>query len=451
MKPPRTGRWARWGWLATTFAMGVALLITSWSSYRSAQEAVSTLNRGQADVLFEAAQQALRGVAAGDEAAALDSLLANQESAGLRYAGLFDSGHPIAEAGSTIEPIVAPTGMGRGGPPPVAVTVGSRLRITSFVPRPRAPFAEREETRGTPPPDSVAAATGRGSAENRSGGRSGRGAFPQRQAAALILEFEPVVANQLTAQSAQTFGLAALGTVVLLAAALLFWRLSMVHEREQIRFEQQRRLGALGEMSAVLAHEIRNPLASLKGHAQLLAGRLAPASAERHKADRVVGEAKRLENLVTDLLAFTRSAPIARRSVDPARLLRSAVDEVGGDTFTIEDAGAPSEWSLDPDRIRQALTNLLRNAAQASPEGMTIETSVAAANGKLVFTVRDHGDGLRSGDEGRVFEPFYTTRTQGTGLGLAVASRIADMHDGSITAANHPDGGAIFRIEIPRS
>jgi two-component system sensor histidine kinase HydH len=434
--------------------MGVALLITSWSSYRGAQEAVSTLNRGQADVLFEAAQQALRGVAAGHEAAALDSLLANQESAGLRYAGLFDNGRVIAEAGSTIEPIVAPTGMGRGGPPPVAVTVGSRLRITSIVPRPRAAFADREDTRDTPPPDSGAAATGRGSAENRenrSGGRSGRGAFPQRQAAALILEFEPVVADQLTAQSAQTFGLAALGTVVLLAAALLFWRLSMVHEREQIRFEQQRRLGALGEMSAVLAHEIRNPLASLKGHAQLLAGRLAPASAERRKADRVVGEAKRLENLVTDLLAFTRSAPIARRPVDPARLLRSAVDEVGGDTFAIEGAGAPAEWSLDPDRIRQALTNLLRNAAQASPEGTTIETSVAAANGKLVFTVRDHGDGLRSGDEGRVFEPFYTTRTQGTGLGLAVASRIADMHDGSITAANHPGGGAIFRIEIPRS
>jgi two-component system sensor histidine kinase HydH len=204
-------------------------------------------------------------------------------------------------------------------------------------------------------------------------------------------------------------------------------------------------------MSAVLAHEIRNPLASLKGHAQLLAGRLAPESAERRKADRVVGEAKRLENLVTDLLAFTRSAPISRRPADPARLLRSAVHEVGGDTFAIEDAGAPAEWSLDPDRIRQALTNLLRNAAQASPEGTTIETSVAAANGKLVFTVRDHGDGLRSGDEVRVFEPFYTTRTQGTGLGLAVASRIADMHDGSITASNHPGGGAIFRIEIPRS
>jgi signal transduction histidine kinase len=68
-----------------------------------------------------------------------------------------------------------------------------------------------------------------------------------------------------------------------------------------------------------------------------------------------------------------------------------------------------------------------------------------------VFTIRDRGDGLPSGDEERVFEPFYTTRTQGTGLGLAVASRIADMHDGSITAANHPDGGAVFRIEIPRS
>jgi two-component system sensor histidine kinase HydH len=204
-------------------------------------------------------------------------------------------------------------------------------------------------------------------------------------------------------------------------------------------------------MSAVLAHEIRNPLASLKGHAQLLALRLDPETRERRKADRVVSEAKRLENLVTDLLAFTRSAPIERKPVDPAKLLRTAVREVGAERFTTEDANAPAEWSLDADRIRQALTNLLRNAAQAVPDGPRAEAMVALENGRLVFTIRDHGEGLASGDEERVFEPFYTTRTHGTGLGLAVASRIADMHDGSITAANHPDGGAEFRLAIPRS
>lgn len=456
MRPPRTGRWVRWGWLATTFAMGVALLATSWTGYRRAKQAASTLNRGQADVLYEAAQQSLRGVAQGGEAAALDSLFANQQTAGLRYVGLFENGSAVAEAGSPVEPVTVAPAPGRGGQPPnTAVPVGSRLRITSFVPRGRIGTGGREGGRGPTPPADTTGATDPGrtppSRGERVEGRSGRGGFPQRGAAALVLEFEPVVAEQLTAQSARTFGLAALGTVVLLAAALLFWRLSIVYEREQRVFEQQRRLGALGEMSAVLAHEIRNPLASLKGHAQLLAGRLDADSRERQKADRVVREAKRLENLVTDLLAFTRSAPLARQATDPARLLRDAVDEIGGDNFTIDDSRAPAGWTLDPDRIRQALTNLLRNAVQASPDGQAIDVVIGVEDGRLVFSIRDRGDGLPSGDETRVFEPFYTTRTHGTGLGLAVASRIADMHDGSLTASNHPDGGAVFRLEIPRS
>jgi two-component system sensor histidine kinase HydH len=433
------------------FAMGVALLVTSWTGYRRARDAVSTLNRGQTDVLFDAAQQALRGVPAGGETAALDSLLADQETAGLRYAGLWEDGRAVASAGDPIEPVVLPTSPGRGGPPPGAIPVGTRLRLIGFVPRPRPGFGSRDQgpSRGDAP-DSTAAVRSDGR-ETRLDGRSGRGRFDQRMATALVLEFEPVVAEQLTAQSAQTFLLAVLGTIVLLAAGLVFWRLSAVYEREQRLFEQQRRLGALGEMSAVLAHEIRNPLASLKGHAQLLAGRLEPETRERRKADRVVSEAKRLENLVTDLLAFTRSAPLDRKPVDPAKLLRTAVREVGASAFRVDDAKAPAEWSLDPDRARQALTNLLRNAAQASPDGALADASVAQESGRLVFTIRDRGDGLPSGDEERVFEPFYTTRTQGTGLGLAVASRIADMHDGSITAANHPDGGAVFRIEIPRS
>lgn len=461
MKPPRTGRWARWGWLATTFAMGVALLVTSWIGYRRAQQAATTLNRGQADVLLEAARQALRMDLAGGEAAALDSLLVQQQEAGLRFAALYDGNDAIASAGTPLEPVTIPP-MGRGGgAPPAAVAVGSRLRLVTFTPRPRAGFSPREAQREMRAGASDTAVeppvSGRSSSrtEDRSGtrdeGRGRGGPFAQRQVAALVLEFEPVVAEQLAAQSARTFGLALLGTLVLLAAALVFWRLSIVYEREQRSFEQQRRLGALGEMSAVLAHEIRNPLASLKGHAQLLAGRLAPETRERRKADRVVGEAKRLENLVTDLLAFTRSAPIERKPTDPRRLLQAAVREVGAERFEIDDHAAPDAWSLDPERLRQALTNLLRNAAQASPPDTSAQVRVAVENGRLLFTIRDRGEGLPEGNESRVFEPFFTTRTHGTGLGLAVASRIADMHDGTITAANHPDGGAIFRMEIPRS
>jgi len=203
-------------------------------------------------------------------------------------------------------------------------------------------------------------------------------------------------------------------------------------------------------MSSVIAHELRNPLASLKGHAQLLAERLAADSKERRKAERIVLEAERLETLSGDLLDFSRSGPIDRRDVDPATLLRAAADSVDAARITLSAEGAPARFPLDAERVRQALTNLLQNAVQASPAGAPAEASVAAEGDILVFTVSDRGAGIPPADLERIFEPFFTTRPRGTGLGLAVAQRIVHLHGGSLTAANRPDGGASFRVAIPR-
>ena len=96
------------------------------------------------------------------------------------------------------------------------------------------------------------------------------------------------------------------------------------------------------------------------------------------------------------------------------------------------------------------LTNLLGNAVEASPPGAPVEASVASRGGRLLFAVRDHGEGLPPGREHRIFEPFFTTRAKGTGLGLAIAQRIVEMHGGTLRAANHPEGGALFEVEIPR-
>jgi two-component system sensor histidine kinase HydH len=100
--------------------------------------------------------------------------------------------------------------------------------------------------------------------------------------------------------------------------------------------------------------------------------------------------------------------------------------------------------------MRQALTNLLLNALEASPPGVPAEARVAAEGDALVFTIRDHGPGIPPGDAERIFEPFYTTRAKGTGLGLAVAQRIVHLHGGKVTAANDSSGGAVFRIVLPR-
>src|SRR5690606_18860686 len=126
----------------------------------------------------------------------------------------------------------------------------------------------------------------------------------------VVAHFEPVVASQLVARANRSVVLALIGAAGLLAAAAVLWRMSRRYEEAERRIEEHRRLSLLGEMSAVLAHEIRNPLASLKGNAQLLAERPGDGTPDRRRADRVVAEAARLEALTTDLLDFARSGPL---------------------------------------------------------------------------------------------------------------------------------------------
>jgi two-component system sensor histidine kinase HydH len=418
---PHLGRWARWGWLATTLALGAALLVAAWVGRQRARAAASTLNRGQSEVLLEAMRQSVRAAPALPDAAALDSLVRLHEGGGLRYLALFDStGTRIAQAGvpAAGEP-TPPTDLAPR--PPALEDLGSRLRMFAFV-MPARPPGER------PPED-----------------RRGRPRPPM-----LEIEFEPVVAERLAAEATRTFALSAVVAASLLAAAFGFWRLSALQELTERRLVQQRHLGVLGEMSAVLAHEIRNPLASLTGHAQLLSEHLGPDSPDGRKIALVVREAQRLESLTTDLLDFARTGAMDMRPCDPAALLRSCADEVAVAGFVLESHAAPRSWRLDETRMRQALTNVLRNARQASPEGARPEASVSQESGALVFTVRDFGAGVAQGDEKRIFSPFYTTRTSGTGLGLTVALRVAELHGGTIEASNHPDGGAVFRMTIPR-
>ena len=415
---PALGRWVRWGWLITTVAMGAALLVTAWLGRERAEAAASTLNRGQSMVLFESVRQQSRVETAPPTGAQLDTLVRQHQASGLRYVAFFDSsGALLAQGGVAGSPVHGPIRRPPG--PPVLEQVGSRIRLWGF-----AALA--------PPP---------GPPEGRR---------PRiRPRLSFLMEFEPLVAQRLAAEATQTFALSALVAATLLAAAVIFWRLSIVQEATDRRLEQQRRLSALGEMSAVLAHEIRNPLASLKGHAQLLAERLAEGSPDRRKAALVVTEAERLEALTGDLLDFARSTPVDLKPADPAALILACAEEVARGGFVIRADGAPRVWRLDANLMRQALTNVLRNARQSSPEGTRPEATVERSDGALAFTVRDFGAGIAPGDEKRIFSPFFTRRTTGTGLGLAVALRVVELHGGTITAGNHPDGGAVFRIALP--
>jgi two-component system sensor histidine kinase HydH len=266
----------------------------------------------------------------------------------------------------------------------------------------------------------------------------------------VILEFEPVIGNRLQADAHRAFFLSALFTAAFLVVTALLWRLLRQREREEAHAEQERRFAMLGEMSAVLAHEIRNPLASLKGHAQLLSEQLAADSPQKRKADRVVSEAERIEALSASLLDLVRVGSVERQGVNPAELVADAADSINA-RVQVDASKAPQSWPLDRLRMQQVLNNLIHNAVQASPAEEPVSVCISADTKVLVFSVRDHGKGIPAGEEDRIFEAFHTTRTRGVGLGLAIARRIVELHGGEISAANHADGGAIFTVSIPRA
>jgi len=165
-----------------------------------------------------------------------------------------------------------------------------------------------------------------------------------------------------------------------------------------------------------------------------------------------VKEAERLEALTTDLLDFVRTGPLDLRAVRVEDLLRKALaDAAAIGRVEVDASGAPEVWVLDAQRMQQVLHNLLRNAVEASPEGAVIQVSAAREGSALVLGFRDRGEGLPEENLERIFEPFFTTRARGTGLGLAVARRIVELHGGTLSARNHPQGGAEFRVILPET
>jgi two-component system sensor histidine kinase HydH len=402
---------ARSALILVPLVMSAALIGTVLVSYLSVSNVLESLARGQGDALLDAIR---RSPSSGTDPAFLERFLAERRGEGLRCIAVFDRGaRPTTVVGECVARGAAALHealMTSSADDPV--DLGARMRVT------------------------------RGGPEHPGGAVTSH--HP------LLAEFEPLRTRELERGASTSLGIGGAASLGLIVVAVILWRFSLREERMKEAMERDRRLASLGEMAAVLAHEIRNPLTSMKGHAQLLAERLGEGSAERRKAQRVVREAVRLEELTADLLGFVRSKQIERRPVDPREVLEAAAAEVGSERVELETSEAPARWSLDPRLLQQVLTNLLRNALQASPDGAPATARAAAVNGDLVFEVRDRGPGIAEAERERIFEPFYTTRLRGTGLGLAVARRIVALHGGTLTPENHPEGGAVFRVTIPR-
>ncbi len=221
--------------------------------------------------------------------------------------------------------------------------------------------------------------------------------------------------------------------------------------RMEAEVERMERLAAVGRLAAGLAHEIRNPLASLSGSVQLLAedrpDPLFPL---------VLGEVDRLNRLVEDFLDVSRPLRLERSEVDLVPLAREVVQTFSHDPRYAErvEVGLELCDSVlvhgDGGRLRQVLWNLLLNAAQHAPMDGHVQVRLACADqGTAVMEVRDDGVGIPAEDLRSIFDPFYTTRVGGTGLGLATVERIVTAHDGRVSATSEVGEGTCFRVELP--
>ncbi len=209
------------------------------------------------------------------------------------------------------------------------------------------------------------------------------------------------------------------------------------------------RLAALGQLTAGLAHELRNPLASIKGSADLLAR----SSADRDSVARELGEiisseVDRTNLLVTRFLAFARPLEPQRELVDLAGVIDRAAAHAGVPIVRDYSKDVP-RLSIDPALMEQVFINLISNAAQASDAGEPITVSTRVEEDAVEVSVSDRGCGIPQDKIETIFNPFVTTKQEGVGLGLAIVAKIVDGHGGKMTVDSEQGKGSTFRISLP--
>jgi len=219
-----------------------------------------------------------------------------------------------------------------------------------------------------------------------------------------------------------------------------------------VRANQAERMAALGRLAAGLAHEIRNPLGSIAGSVALLRAASGLSDEDRQLFDIIQRETRRLDDLVTDMLDLSRPRRPELAPVDVARLACDVVDLARASGRSVSDVTVRYEGlesvnvQADGAQLKQLLWNLVRNGVQASSAGDVVDVMVRLGPKGVELAVVDRGVGIDAEARKRLFDAFFTTRSHGTGVGLALVKRIADEHGFAIEVSSDAGKGATFRV-----
>lgn len=224
-------------------------------------------------------------------------------------------------------------------------------------------------------------------------------------------------------------------------------------KRAEAKLREQTTLARLGEMAAVVAHEVKNPLAGIRGALQIIASRMPPDTRDRAVLKDIQERLDALNDLLEDLLLFARPKEPRTGPADVRTLVEATVGllkkDPGMASIEVSIQGDSPTILADAEQLRRVFLNLLINAGQAMGGRGHIEVTIAARNGRCEIVVRDEGPGIPPDVLERVFEPFFTTKHRGTGLGLPTARRIVERHGGTLELASWPGSGTRVIVSLP--